>query len=247
MAGRGVPRQRMSLLSGRLRSPGAISFVVALLLHALVLFFAVLFRLPDPPSRQESVEVRLYTEREARTEERRQTEATVRPREEITPPIKQRHPDPSRPLPPSPERATETADAPVLVDARQDVAPVDSSHAERRKNITSVLDRSVDPERAWEVLDELLRQYPQYRESVVREMIAGSGLMPDTLTRADLRFDAIFQKGIKPSWGRQREVIEQAFRSYDPVMGWTNKGGYGPAVNVLGLLKFLIDLIEGED
>lgn len=124
---------------------------------------------------------------------------------------------------------------------------MDTSLVVRTKQIRSVLDRPMDAERAWEVLDELLREYPQFRESVVREMIAGSGLPPDSLTRADLRLDQIFRDGMRPSWGRQREVIEHAYRSFDPVMGWTNKGGYGPAVNVLGLLKFLIDLIEGED
>ena len=127
------------------------------------------------------------------------------------------------------------------------VVSPDSSRARRIMDIRSVFDRPVSAEKAWEVLGELLEEYPQFRESVMREMIAGAGLPPDSLPRADMRYEQMFRDGIRPSWERQRETVEHAFRSFDPVHGWMNKGGYGPAVNVLGLLKFLIDLIEGDD
>ena len=219
MAGRGVMRQGIALLAGSVRSPRAASLGVALLLHVLLLCFAVLFHLPDPPIRRDSVEVHLTREQDSRTDERRQTDAAVRTREESAPAVDRRSKPPARPTIPPPAHVPEAETAPVFIGAVQDTAVADSTRADRTTQFRSILDRPMDAARAWEVLDELLRDYPQFRESVVREMIAGSGLPPDSLTRADLRLDQILQNGMRPSWGRQREVIEHAFRSFDPEIG----------------------------
>ncbi len=123
---------------------------------------------------------------------------------------------------------------------------LDTLRDPRRMTLRSVLDRDLSPEEAIEILSKLLEEYPQYKGMVVKEMIAGAGLPPDSLPRINLYLDQILKYGIKPTWGAQRGAIESAWKSFDPVMGWTNKGGYGPQINVIGVLKFLIDLIEGK-
>lgn len=122
----------------------------------------------------------------------------------------------------------------------------DPSKQQASAGLRSVLERPLTTEEAWSILGRLMEEHPRYRGLVLREMIAGSGLPVDSVPRIDLRYDSVFRNGIRPSWGAQRHVIEDAFKSFDAVHGWTNKGGYGPTINVIGLIRFLIDLIEGE-
>ncbi len=149
---------------------------------------------------------------------------------------------PPRPEPEKDRGAIQTA-LPLVVDDRRDR---DSSLQAKNMALRSVLDRGVTPEQAWEMLAGLIEQYPQFREMALREMVAGQGLPPDSLPKINLHLDQILKNGIQPSWDTQRQAIEEASRSFDPVHGWTNKGSYGPQVNVIGIILFLIDLIEGE-
>lgn len=139
------------------------------------------------------------------------------------------------------QKTTSTSDIPV---SRH--AAADSAGRTLPAGLRSVLARPLSAEEAWSILGQLMEEYPQFREMVRKEMIAGSGLPADSLPRIDLRYEQMLRKGLRPSWDAQRHVIEEAFKSFDAVHGWTNKGGYGPTINVIGLIRFLLDLIEGK-
>ena len=220
--------------------PRTVPFFLALLLHALAVLAALLLRLPDPPRPPRSVELRFEISREkqeAPPVEQRQAGRRTGPAVIVPPPV------PAMPAA-SPSRTPSPPDPPVTVLRPPSDESAKALRPKTSSSLRSVLDRDLTPEEAWDVLSALLDEYPQYRESVAREMIAGAGLLPDSLRTADLHFERIFRDGIPPSWGRQREVIENAFRSYDPVMGWNR--GFGPSINLFGLLRFLIGLIEGK-
>lgn len=208
----------------------------AVLLHALFLLTALLVYLPAPLSDSGPIELRF-------TAPARQLPVTS-PSRGV--PVKPDDRDESRPPPPAalPAAApnTNTASETLEIDAS---AP-NSMRSAPTTALRSVLDRGLTPEQAWDILGRLLDEYPQYRDSVLREMIAGSGLPADSLPRVNLSLDQMLKNGIKPTWETQRTAIEDAFKSYDAVMGWTNKGGYGPSINIIGVIKFLIDLIEGK-
>jgi hypothetical protein len=219
------------------------SVIAALALHGLLLLAALLVHLPILPITSDTVELRflappdkvLDSEKSADPPLSREMTATPDPRDEVH-------------LPPPPAKlpAVISNTNPASETLKIEASAPDSLRAMPTTALRGVLDRNLKPEQAWDILGRLLDEYPQYRESVLRELIAGSGLPPDSLPRINLHLDQMLKNGIKPTWETQRTAIEHAFRSYDPVMGWTNKGGYGPSINIIGLLTFLIDLIEGK-
>jgi hypothetical protein len=213
-----------------------LALATAVLLHAFLLLAAVLTRLPDPPLDQQSLELRFLGL--PKEEGERKMSETIR--RTAAP---GRRPAAARPVV-APLAGVDERTGPEQIHIVMPV--VDSAVASPVVTLRSVLDREMSAEQAWEMLGQLLEQYPQFREMVVREMIAGSGLPPDSLPRINLHLDQIFKDGIPLTWQTQRGAIESASRSFDPVMGWTNKGGYGPSINVFGLVKFLMDLIEGK-
>ena len=219
------------------------SIIAAVSLHALLLLAALLVYLPIPPTATGTVELRFLAKP---YDERNVAKAPdPPPQRELNPPQEDR--DEARlPPPPAPLPAVATNTTPASETLKIEALAPDSMRGMTNIALRSVLDRELSPEQAWDVLGRLLDEYPQYRESVLRELIAGSGLPPDSLPRINLYLDQILKNGIKPTWETQRTTIEDAFKSYDAVMGWTNKGGYGPSINYIGLILFLIDLIDGD-
>lgn len=219
------------------------SIIAAVSLHALLLLAALLVYLPTPPTATDTVELRFlaqpYDERKVASA------ADPPPQREMKPPREDLD-EPRLPPPPASLPAVATNTTPASETLKIEALAPDSMRSMTNIALRSVLDRELSPEQAWDVLGRLLDEYPQYRESVLRELIAGSGLPQDSLPRINLFLDQILKNGIKPTWETQRTAIEHAFRSYDPVMGWTNKGGYGPSINIIGVIKFLIDLIDGK-
>ncbi|MBR9979115.1 MAG: hypothetical protein KFH87_13605 [Bacteroidetes bacterium] len=143
--------------------------------------------------------------------------------------------------PESPQRPSDADEAMQAI-----TTETDSVRTWSETNLQGVFERDIDPEEAWRQLGALLDEHPEFREMVLREMIAGQGFLSDSLPPVNLHLDQIFKHGIRPTWDTQRGAIEHASRTFDPVQGWTNKGSYGPQINIIGLLKFLMDLIEGE-
>lgn len=101
-------------------------------------------------------------------------------------------------------------------------------------------------EQAYAELNRLLEEYPQFRDQIMRKLVAGSGMTPDTVPKFDLRLEQMLANGIKPSWNNQRHRVEAANQSFNGVSGWT-QNSYGGGINVLGLLGLLYDLIKGEE
>lgn len=231
--------------SGDRGAPAA--WVIAVGLHVVMLFLAAHIPLQEPEHQEDSLQLG-FLPKAARRPEFESTRADYPAGDgrdatasaERASPV--RDPDLTRP----PEE-DEARDARVALAGDDDGVKVrDGSQREEWISLRSVLDRGMSPEQALETLAGLLEQYPQYRETVLREMIAGQGLPPDSLPKINLYLNQILKNGIKPTWDTQHRAVEEVGRSFDPVQGWTNKGGTGPQINVLGIIFFLIDLIEGK-
>ncbi len=210
-----------------------IAWTGSLLLHAIVLGAALLIVLKAPERQEQSVEVVL--QRNVKPGELRDVPAP----EETTPAVRTSR----RPLLPRPELPLPAAPPDIVISTP---LPEPSEAQNTFELPSSPLDRKWTPEEAYAELTRLLEEYPQFREQVLREMIAGKGFVPDTVQHIDLFLDKIFANGIKPSWGNQRQAVEGASRSFDGVSGWRQNSNYGTGINVIGLLKFLYDLIDGE-
>ncbi len=221
-----------------------LAIVATVTLHLGVLLVAVFIHLQQPDSADRDVHVWFQGRPIAEPPPDRPPEKTER-KAETGEHSRQRAP--IVPQPPAVPRTRVTPPAaqnePLVVQA---ATPGDSVTKERTMTFRHVLDRDLSPEEALDILSELLESHPEYKNLVVRDMIAGAGLPRDSLPPIDLALDQIFKNGIPKTWDTQRGAVESAWKSYDPVMGWTNKGGYGPQVNVLGIIKFLLDLIQGK-
>jgi hypothetical protein len=112
----------------------------------------------------------------------------------------------------------------------------------------NVLDPEISPEVAWKELTRLIEEYPQFKDMVVREMLAGSGFVRDSLPPVSFRLEDVmkFEKFV-PSWVYEAARVQGSYGGYNPVLGYRRSEQYtGPQLNALQALKFLIDLIEGE-
>jgi len=209
------------------------ALILSLLLHTAGMLTALLIHLHDPPSADRRIELGILPSPEPRTAPQQTDsgpEATARKTH-----LQQRRisvPAPQTPqLPDIPEREPE--------EERRDPTVIEIP--------SSPLEKEMTPEEAWSELGQLLEKHPEFREMVVREMLAGSGFAPDTLPKISLYLEQMIGGRFDRSWLQNRSAIEHAFRSYDGVHGWRQNSNYGNQVNVLGLLRFLIDLIEGDD
>ncbi|MDT8323511.1 MAG: hypothetical protein RRA94_05335 [Bacteroidota bacterium] len=209
------------------------AWTASILLHAILLAITLLFFLPSPEKQKTEVELRFEKPSPAAL---RETEVPAGRNEAI-----------STTAPPRPLMETRVPSAPLLPDLSVPRVQESEREAEQTFSLpTTPLERDWTPEEAYAELTRLLEEYPQFRETVLREMIAGKGFAPDTVQRIDLYLDRMLANGINPSWNRQRSAVEGAFRSYDGVSGWRQNSNYGGGINVIGLLRFLYDLIEGE-
>jgi hypothetical protein len=209
------------------------AWAISILLHVLFIIAALTIALQSPDRQDDTVELLFSTSPRQMPEE-----------QEALP----GRPDASASLPPAqPRIATQSPPLPGLPDLVVERPP--ESVQDERDAFTlpvSPLERDWTPEEAYAELTRLLEEYPQFREQVLREMIAGKGFVQDTVQRLDLCFDQMLARGITPSWARQRAVVEGAFRSYDGVSGWKQNSNYGGGINVIGLLRLLYELIDGE-
>jgi hypothetical protein len=212
------------------------SWGVSLLLHSLLLGFAFILVLRNPPRHEADIELRF--EKPTRQEQR----PPVQTLDDLLPAASSRLSAPAAPI--LPVSAPPSPALPDIVVQRPATTVTDAKESFDLPQ--SPLDRNWTPEEAYAELTRLLEQYPQFREQVLREMIAGKGFAPDTVRKIDLYLDQILANGIKPSWGQQRHAVEGAFSTFNGVSGWSQNGNYGGGVNIFGILKFLIDLIDGE-
>ncbi|MFA6234865.1 MAG: hypothetical protein WC824_11905 [Bacteroidota bacterium] len=233
------PSRPASRIEGR-----SIALIVTVVLHLALLVISDLMHLNEPPHGDITVELSFSSVPPAEIPSRfdRQNRApTAKAADQAVPsprvPIRSQNDIPQQTLP-----------APKIVDPIQTEEPVDNKSLNRppEMNFRRILERELTPEQAWQLLTKLLAEHPEFRETVLREMIAGKGFVPDSLPPVNLQLARIFKNGIQPTWESQRGAIEEAFKSFDPVQGWTNKGGYGPQLNVIGLINFLLKLIEGK-
>ncbi|MCZ7555927.1 MAG: hypothetical protein M5R41_05940 [Bacteroidia bacterium] len=111
-----------------------------------------------------------------------------------------------------------------------------------------VLDPEITPEQAWVELTRLIGEYPQYKDMVVREMLAGSGFVRDSLPPVSFRLEDVMKfEQFVPSWVIEAARVQGSYGGYNPVLGYRRAEQYtGPQLNVIQALKFLIDLIGGE-
>ena len=215
--------------AGERRSATA-AWAISAVFHLALLAAAGLFVLGDPVRDSEAVSLRFERRVEQEVVEEDRTERA---------PNSGRLTAPQRPLlsePTPPENAVVLQDLVIEEPASDDgfIIP------------PSPIKSEMTPEEAFAELNRLLEEYPQYRDQVLREMIAGDGFVQDSLPPINLYLEQMFKGGVTPTWQGQRHVVEQAFSTFNGVSGWSQNGNYGGGVNVLGLLKLLIDLIEGE-
>jgi len=221
---------RAQMRSG-LRSSTAL--IISALLHAAGILIALLIHLQDPTAADRVIELSIMRESE-REEDLSDAEAvSQRGTQSAQSP-------PMTTVPPPPP-------APMLPDIRDEIPDRENRDRPVMEIPSSPLERDMTPEEAWDQLTTLLEEHPEFREMVLREMIAGSGFAPDTVPKINLYLEQMIGGRFDQSWVRSRRGIEHAFRSYDGVHGWRQNSNYGNQVNVLGLLRFLIDLIEGDD
>ncbi|MFZ1731937.1 MAG: hypothetical protein WBQ23_06835 [Bacteroidota bacterium] len=222
----------------------SIAIFATLFLHVVLLIAALFIHLQEPP--RSDITVQLTFRRSEMAKPIVQSSEDIR--EELNAPTAKSSPHPAPPAEQPPQFPPEArAVQPLTTESiHADYPSRDSTQKAREMTLRSVLDRRLSPEQAWEILAKMLTEHPEFRDTVLKEMIAGQGYAPDSLPPVNLYLDQIFKNGIQPTWQAQRGAIESAFKSFDPVQGWTNKGGYGPQINIIGLIQFLIKLIEGK-
>lgn len=204
----------------------------SVLLHGIGIVIALLIPLQDPPMIHRSVEI-VLEEWEHRFQEGNAREMVEKDNDSPRPVSRkavQSFIPPDIPPLPDIEIRAQNQPAPSTTSLPIDKGP---------------LEKHLTPEEAFGQLTRLLEEYPQYREMIVREMIAGSGFVPDSLPPIDLHLETMIGDRFRDTWIRSREHIEHEFRSYDGVHGWRQNSNYGGQLNIFGLLQFLIDLIEG--
>ena len=109
------------------------------------------------------------------------------------------------------------------------------------------IDTTISEERAFEILNQLLDRYPQYRGTIMRELLAGSRTHLLPADPYDLQLDRWLKNpkwlmADKYSWGRMRN----ASSPYDPIHGYDRDKKLGVQSPVLGLVMFLMNLILGK-
>lgn len=109
------------------------------------------------------------------------------------------------------------------------------------------IDTTISEERAFEILNQLLDRYPQYRGTIMRELLAGSRTHLLPADPYDLQLDRWLKNpkwlmADKYSWGRMRS----ASSPYDPIHGYDRDKKLGVQSPVLGLVMFLMNLILGK-
>ncbi|PLX23209.1 MAG: hypothetical protein C0600_15610 [Ignavibacteria bacterium] len=212
-----------------------LSWVISLLLHACVLTAALFITLLDPTSNTPEMDVRLFTSEKQVPVASTEWSLTESSPSRVPPPADAR-------LEQQPEEMIEQL--PEIATPEVISATADEIHFTIPEDI---LKKEWTPEEAYGLLSQLIDEYPQYKDMVLREMIAGHGFAPDTAQPIDLCIRQMLSGGIKPSWGNQRQSIEQAFGSFNGVSGWSQNSNYGGGVNILGLINFLIGLIKDDD
>ena len=224
-----------STLRHGLRSSTAV--FISVLLHAAGILSALLIHLQDPPAADRVIQLTVIRESE---QEKASDDAASDAAPDASRSSQRVQRLPRQIVPPPPP-------VPVLPDIPEQDADKERGEHPVIAIPSSPLERDMTPEEAWDQLGKLLEKHPEFREMVMREMIAGSGFTPDTVPKLNLYLEQMIGGRFDQSWLRSRNGIEHAFRSYDGVHGWRQNSNYGNQVNVLGLLRFLIDLIEGED
>lgn len=134
----------------------------------------------------------------------------------------------------------------IISAAAPETVSVDTSRTWRLPG--NVLDPDITPEQAWKELTQLLEKHPQFKDMVVREMLAGSGFVQDSLPPVSFHLDDVlkFEKFL-PSWMYEAMRVQSQYGGYSPVMGHRRVEQYtGPQLNVISALKYLYDLIEGK-
>jgi hypothetical protein len=217
------------------RSERSSAALATVLLHLLLLALTLMISLPEAEKSERDLLLTIdFAARHAKADERML-------------------PTPTRSLPsPSMEQRPIVTDPPST---RQPQAVVDMPLVDtlrRRPTLQlprNVLERDITPEQAWDELTRLLEQYPEYREMVVREMIAGAGFVPDSLPPVSFHLEDVMKfETFLPGWMYEMGRMQGMHGGYSPVMGHRRTEQYtGPQFNVLQGLKFLLDLIGGRE
>lgn len=175
------------------------------------------------------------------------TEADTKLRGDQAPP---KPPEPDRrrfsPLPPPTQFIPQSVpESPV---AEVDIVIPEQDSARVWTTPKRVLDPEITPEQAWVELTRLIEEYPQYKDMVVREMLAGSGFVRDSLPPVSFHLEDVMKfEQFVPSWVIEAARVQGSYGGYNPVLGYRRSEQYtGPQLNVIQALKYLIDLIGGD-
>lgn len=212
-----------------------IAWVISIGLHASGILAALLVSFLDPPRQESEMDVILQTFETPATETTEQLLSDEAQPVALPPQVKAERSEP--------KEATIVQPLPLKV------SPVTEEEADLEMQFSipdDILEREWTPEEAYGILSALIEEYPQYKNMVMREMIAGHGFAPDTTQPINLYLEQMLGGSYRPSWEKQRHTIEGAFQSFDGVSGWRQNSNYGGGVNILGLIDFLINLIKGE-
>ncbi len=219
------------------------SLTITLLLHAAIMTVAALLSLPLPERKPDNdVELQFLPLSPSPTPVR-VPQASAR--RSVPVPSTRGHSEPvTKPTPPT---STETEQS--QPDAARNTDDVVEIPARTWQPPPSPFDSALTPEQAWGLLDSLLREHPEFRDMVLREMLAGQGFVRDSLPPVSFHLEDVmkFEKFL-PSWmyelGRQQGLHGG---NYHPVYGHRNPSQYsGPSVNIFGLIDFLRGLLSGK-
>lgn len=215
------------------------SLLASLVVHATILFVAYRISIDPKPTSPLTVEIAF----ESMPPLKEPTSDLRKQASQILTRIKSGVPKPQ-----------DTFDAPVSISERIDTSlRVDSavSNPSHRVSLIAalrdVLSDEITEGQAFGMLDSLLKKYPQFRNSIMRSMLAGphTGLDKIKGVDTDLR-----RWTHRPDWLKLDEYAYRYWRNYkspyDPVHGFDRDKKLGVQAGYLGLLVYLIQWLINE-
>ncbi len=222
-----------------LRADRRTAAIVALSLHIAALAVAYMTHLQQPEAVHTTLEINLMVSPE-REPHRTQAQA-----DRVPSTLRNIRPLPAAaPVPAADPKREVVVIEPILPDNSDTVKP-----RPQWKLPKNVLENDWTPEQAWGELTQLLHEHPEYKDMVLREMLAGSGFVKDSLPPLSFHLDDVMKfEEFLPSWMYEAQRMQGLHGGYSPVMGTRRIEQYtGPQIDIIGAYKFLRGLIEGDD
>lgn len=207
-----------------------LAITITFIVHGALLLLALLTQLREPDRGVDQIV--LFFPVEATTATFSEIEETSK-----APSVQEAEPPPPSPQPPSFRRdEVEYVEIDTVMDEAVWSVP------------KRALDADITPEQALVALEKLLEEHPEYKNLIVREMIAGSGFVRDSLPPVSFHLEDVMKfENFLPSWMYEAARMKGLHGGHSPVHGhWSPEQRGGAQIDVIGLYRFLKHLISGE-